>query len=114
VALLGMLFQLGLAIGHVDGPGPTHKDGLILATIEGLAADLAGSPVSHHDENGGGHGDYCPLCWLTSVVGSSTLPAVARVVGALVSLVIAWSIITQDVQGARLPLPYEIRGPPLL
>jgi hypothetical protein len=114
LALLGMLFQLAVTIGHVDGEGPFHRDGLLLSSIDGFAHTLTGAPVSHDDQNGGRQRDYCPLCWLHSVAGSLTLPVVTQVHGLPVSFDIAWPIKAQDVQSIRRSLLYEIRGPPSL
>jgi hypothetical protein len=108
VTLLGMLFHMAFAFGHIDGP--THRDGFLLASFERLLVGRGEEPASGHHDN---HIQRrCDICIIGSMGAALPAPPAIHVLSEITFHTIDWVA-----TAARLYTPapashYEIRGPP--
>jgi hypothetical protein len=108
VTLLGMLFHMAFAFGHIDGP--THRDGFLLASFERLLAGPGEEPASgHHDNNSQGH---CDICIIGSMGAARPAPSAVHVLSELSFYTINWVATAARRDTLDPASHHEIRGPP--
>lgn len=108
VTLLGMLFHMAFAFGHIDGP--THRDGLLSASFERLLAGRGEEPASeHHDNNSQGRRD---ICIISSMGAALPAPSAVHVRSELTFHTIDWVATAARSDTPAPASQYEIRGPP--
>ncbi|MBB4170558.1 hypothetical protein FHX09_004438 [Rhizobium sp. BK538] len=109
VALLGMLLQLALSIGHIDGP--YHQDGLLLSATEKLVTPVGNEPQSRHDDDEHPHHD-CNICLISALATALLMLSAGSVLYEPAIFMIAWVALASRRQMFLSSKHYEIRGPP--
>lgn len=107
VTLLGMLFHIAFAFGHIDGP--THRNGLLLSSFERSLAGSGEGPASgHHDDKSQGR---CDICIIGSMGAALPAPAAVHVLSELTFYAIDWVATAARPDTRELSSHYDIRGP---
>jgi hypothetical protein len=108
VTLLGMLFHIVFAFGHIDGPA--HRDGFLVAGFERLLAGPGDEPASgHHDNSSQG---LCDICIIGSIGAARPAPSAVHVLSELTFYPINWVATAARLDTLGPASQYEIRGPP--
>lgn len=109
LALCGLLLQLLLSIGHVDGP--VHRDGLVLTALEKVVFSGQGHASPDHDQHPAKHD--CSLCSIAAVVAAGTPPGIA-IPGLTFGKYEPAAAFPAVGQQRLCASHYAIRGPPLV
>jgi hypothetical protein len=108
VTLLGVLFHMAFAFGHIDGS--THRNGLLLSSFERLLAGSGEEPASgHHDDKSQGH---CDICIIGSMGAALPAPPAVHVLSELTFYTIDWVAAAARPDTIELSSHCDIRGPP--
>jgi hypothetical protein len=114
LALLGVLLQVALGLGHVGAGGIDHREGLLLNAVANLAPTLIKAQATPGEERHPAAGDLCTLCWHQGAAGSATLPALAQTLATVLLSEVGWPATARDFHAPPLSPAYAIRAPPLL